>query len=302
MASSPSPEDINLLSFFLSNSEITSLTSHRSATHLPLDCIVICASSVLQPATELFKALVSNPELTRILVLCGGIGHSTTLVYEAVARHPVYHSIARDVVGLPEAAVLRMILETFFDIDVIKSAGCEILVEDQSTNCGANAFESRRVLESHGHSNDLKTIVLMQDPTMAIRTKAAFTKLYDDIEHYTAVPSVTSAPAARVCSFNPTIRSDITCFPGLVPIVKMGDHGLEFDVEAMGRGVTKEDLWDMQRFLDLLVGEIPRLKLYGPEGKGDIAHVDVPKVVEEAWTRISALVKSSRAKEVKKDS
>ncbi|MNI99050.1 hypothetical protein D3C73_1580300 [compost metagenome] len=46
-------------------------------------------------------------------------------------------------------------------------------------------------------------------------------------------------------------------------------------------------LWDMQRFISLIMGEIPRLKDdengYGPNGKGFIGHVDIPKEVLEAY-------------------
>lgn len=58
------------------------------------------------------------------------------------------------------------------------------------------------------------------------------------------------------------------------------DSELTFEKEIKG-------MWDMDRYIALLMGEIPRLSDsadgYGPTGKAFIAHVDVPKEVEEAF-------------------
>ena len=46
-------------------------------------------------------------------------------------------------------------------------------------------------------------------------------------------------------------------------------------------------MWEMERYISLLLGEIPRLtddaQGYGPRGKGFIAHVDVPREVRTAF-------------------
>ena len=46
----------------------------------------------------------------------------------------------------------------------------------------------------------------------------------------------------------------------------------------------------MERFISLLLGEIPRLHDdeagYGPRGKGFIAHVDVPEDILEAYRQL----------------
>lgn len=99
-------EDINLLATFLAHAEVP-LESLQ--TREP-DCIVICASSVLSQASQLFHALQSHPSVTRTLVLVGGIGHSTSHIYDAVARHPQYNTIHSQITGLPEAQVLQQIL------------------------------------------------------------------------------------------------------------------------------------------------------------------------------------------------
>ena len=45
-------------------------------------------------------------------------------------------------------------------------------------------------------------------------------------------------------------------------------------------------MWNMDRYLELLMGEIPRLRDdrqgYGPNGQGFIAHVDIPESVQKA--------------------
>ena len=45
-------------------------------------------------------------------------------------------------------------------------------------------------------------------------------------------------------------------------------------------------MWDIDRYMTLLVGEIERLTAYGPEGKNYIAHVDIPDRVKEAFSVI----------------
>lgn len=254
--------DINTLSEFLSHSRIQDLSAHDD-----VDAIVICVSAVFLPAETLFKVLEKRPDLTKCLVLCGGLGHSTALIYEAVARHSIYQSLAQDVKGLPEARVLEKILSRFFDVDTITSKGCKILIEDKSTNCSENAIESRKVLESSGMISP-ETIILTQDPTMQIRTAASFEHVFSN-----------SISPVKVLS----------C-PILVPRMKLLEAGQVFNVP----GVEDEDLWEQSRFFDLIMGEIPRLKLYGPQGKGSIVHVDVPVEVEEAFARLEVVLNSKR--------
>ena len=47
-------------------------------------------------------------------------------------------------------------------------------------------------------------------------------------------------------------------------------------------------MWDIERYISLLMGEIPRLSDdengYGPKGKGFIAHVEIPTEVRKAFT------------------
>ncbi|KAG9238887.1 hypothetical protein BJ875DRAFT_286143 [Amylocarpus encephaloides] len=260
--------DINLVSEFLSHPQVHSLLACEK-----VDVLVICASAVLHAATTLFSVLEQRPDLAQTVLLCGGIGHSTSLMYDAVARHAKYHEIKDDVVGLPEARVLEMISERFFDLAALKKHDVKLLVEEKSTNCGANASESRKVLEKAGVQSP-KTFIVLQDPTMLRRTMASFQKVYSD---------VTSPPKFLGC-------------PVLVPKVKLGNEKLGYDLTD--EVVKDDELWEMERFLDLLIGEIPRLRDdkegYGPIGKGFITSVDVCEEVQQAWERLKDATGRSR--------
>lgn len=52
-------------------------------------------------------------------------------------------------------------------------------------------------------------------------------------------------------------------------------------------------MWRIERFVNLLMGEIPRLRDdkngYGPKGKNYIAHVDIPDDVGEAFSFLQSV-------------
>ncbi|CAI7637139.1 unnamed protein product [Penicillium discolor] len=256
-ANSSMVADINLLSEFLSDNQLPDLSTTSS-----VDCIVICASAVLHSAEVLFQTLQQRPSLTKALVLCGGIGHSTKLLYDAVKSHPVYSRIADEIQGLPEAKILERILDEFFDRSLITKEGCQILLEPQSTNCGQNASFSRKVLDEVGFQAPA-TCIIIQDPTMMLRTKASFEKTYEGTQTPVSIVQLS--------------RNEVIEYSDISP---------------------PSELWSQSRFLELIMGEIPRLRDdkdgYGPQGRGFIAHVDVPSHIEAAWSRLQVVAKSSR--------
>jgi len=166
---------------------------------------------------------------------------------------------------------MEVILRRYFDISRITSEGCNILIEDRSTNCGSNAIETRKVLEASCIPHPA-TCIIIQDPTMVMRTIASFGKAYDDVPN---------PPRFLGC-------------PIFVPRMREVAGELQYDQPE----VRDADLWPRQRFYELLVGEIPRLRDdthgYGPRGKGFITHVGVPREVEEAWERINQTFGVSR--------
>ena len=271
MADANTASAINRLSTYLSDEQLSSLSSAA-----PVDCIVVCASMILHQAELVFDTLSQRPSLARVLVLCGGIGHSTQSLYEAVSQHPRFSAISHAIRGLPEARVLEKILDDFFDRPSITSQGCRILVEDQSTNCGQNAFLTRRVLETAGFvqlsPTPVVVVVVVQDPTMMRRTTASFRKVYDDL---------------------PQPPVFVSC-PVFVPRMCLSPAGALDYLGSSPNGI----LWPHSRFFSLIMGEIPRLRDdeagYGPRGKGFIPHVDVPSEVEAAWTLLRDVLDTSR--------
>lgn len=213
-------------------------------------------------------------------------------MYDAVAKHPVYHGISEDVRGQPEAGILRMIAERWFGIHAL-DAGSEgatmtgndtgrflVVVENKSTNCGENASKSREILERCGVSAP-RSIVVVQDPTMSKRTVATFEKVYSD--HRDAAPRVISWP---------TFTPRVVLKPGNAFDDKLVDQ-IEY-LEYEGGNAGSRDLWNLKRLVDLLMGEIPRLRDdcngYGPKGKGFLVHVDIPENVEKAWRYLDGLL------------
>ena len=126
-------------------------------------------------------------------------------------------------------------------------------VETNSTNCGNNITYALDLLKQ----NNIKAenIIIIQDSSMQCRMDAGFKKYAPDI-------NIINFAAYKV---------DV--------IVK--DNKLLFEKnDILG-------MWDIKRYISLLMGEIPRLNDnengYGPNGTGYIAHVDVPKKVLEAF-------------------
>ncbi|PYH86890.1 DUF218 domain protein [Aspergillus uvarum CBS 121591] len=255
--SSIDPHNINLISTFLAHEQLPAAQPPPHA----VDCIVICVSAVLHQAEAVFTFLANNPHATKTLVFCGGIGHSTPYLYEAVSKHPKYAHLAPEIQGKAEAQVLHTIFTRCFEAVTsdFRKAGGNLLVEDQSTNCGQNAIQTRRLLARNAIPAP-NSVIIVQDPTMARRTIASFVKAF--------------AP----------MTPDFISWPIIVPRVRLQeDNELVYEVD----GIPAESLWSIPRFLGLLMGEIPRLRDdengYGPRGKGFIDHVDIPEGVERAF-------------------
>ncbi|KAF2020514.1 hypothetical protein BU24DRAFT_445722 [Aaosphaeria arxii CBS 175.79] len=265
-------DDINTIARFIACEDIPGLQSIN-----PVDCIILCVSSVLHSPETVFNIIQARPSITKTLVLCGGIGHSTEPIYDAVARHPRFRDIAADVGGLPEAQVLHVIFERFYASQFAEDDPAPtILLEDRSITCATNATEARKLLEANG-LGEIESMVIVQDPTMVRRTVECFKKAYEGAAH---------VPRFEGC-------------PVFVPVVGSGaGGGLEFSAPV----VAKEDMWPMERYLELVMGEIPRMRDdgngYGPKGKGVIPHVDIPVEVEKAYGRLCDAIPNRRYKSI----
>ncbi|KAH6695544.1 hypothetical protein F5X68DRAFT_127792 [Plectosphaerella plurivora] len=275
---------VNTLSLFVSHAQIESADGvAHFFDGLPAgqgpDVIVLCGSAILSLGDDVFS-LISSPFFTKdrniMLVICGGIGHSTSFMYDAVKRHHKYHVLADEIQGKPEARVFEMIARRWYCLSSESQEHPSLIIEDRSTNCGANAQETKKVLHGRGILSP-RSIVVVQDPTMSRRTTASFEQAYAGNE---AKPNISAWP-----TFVPVVEARP---PG--PGLDVAD-GLEFSSQGP-TGKRDHGLWDIQRFLDLLIGEIPRMRDdergYGPRGMGFIPHVDIPDDVEEAWAVLSS--------------
>lgn len=125
-----------------------------------------------------------------------------------------------------------------------------ILVENRSANCSENGQFALQVLRERGIG--YPTMVLLQDPLLQYRS-------YISMKQY---------------------LPEETLLISYAPFIPEMNRKLEFD-----SGI--EDLWSKERFYELLMGEIWRLrddeKGYGPQGKNYFEHVDIPHQVETSY-------------------
>ena len=133
---------------------------------------------------------------------------------------------------------------------------CADYLETESTNCGNNISLMLNLLEEEDIS--FKSIILCQDATMQQRMAAGLKKYVADdvlIINYAAYEAHVSE----------------------------NNGSLHFDDNIYG-------MWEMDRYINLLMGEIPRLTDntdgYGPNGKNYIAHVDIPNTVVSAFEKL----------------
>ena len=135
--------------------------------------------------------------------------------------------------------------------------GCQAdYLETRSTNCGNNITNLLALLREK--QIRYRSIILCQDATMQARMDAGLRRYApDDVQ------------IINFASYAATVCADAS---GLAYAEKI--HGM----------------WDVDRYISLLMGEIPRLtddeNGYGPNGKQFIAHVDIPENVKEAFTQL----------------
>ena len=126
-------------------------------------------------------------------------------------------------------------------------------LECKSTNCGNNITYLLELLRKN--RIPCKSIILAQDATMQRRMEAGLKKYVDD----------------HVQIINYAVYS---------AKIIVENHSLVYEKEIWG-------MWDIERYISLLLGEIPRLSDdvngYGPRGKGFIAHVEIPSKVRNAF-------------------
>lgn len=130
----------------------------------------------------------------------------------------------------------------------------DCLLETKSTNCGNNITNTLALLGNL--CINPQSILFMQDATMQMRMYAGFKK------------------------YLPKIK-----------LINYATYKVHFIVDNNQLALENNSLWgmwDIDRYITLLLGEIPRLHDtktgYGPQGQNFIAHIDVPQQVLSAFT------------------
>ena len=253
MENNESHHYINEISKFLAVRDIRKLNSFELEKVFGItkvDVLVLLGNSI--PYTIKCAAYAYENNLCDKILINGGIGHSTELLRKQIRKDKRFDFISVD--NRPEADIFFDIMTQIYNIPEHK-----IIVENQSTNCGDNALKAIKLL------SELKipysSLILVQDPTMQLRTYASFKKYIENEK----VKLINYAP------FIPAIDSNL---------------------KLINRGI--DGIWEEKRFLELIMGEIPRLKDdvngYGPCGKNFIAHVEVPSEIEEHYNRLKLLI------------
>lgn len=237
-------EQVNQIAAYLAVRDMPVLNSAGCAI-----CFQKCQADLLLllgnglPRTAELAAKAYHDRTVKKIMVCGGVGHSTAYLWDAVKADELYQEIA--VEGRAEADI-------FFDLltQIYRVPAEDILVENQSQNCGDNALKAYDMLTSA--KEPFQTVILMQDPTMQRRSYENFKKEFENsgIQFYNFAP------------FVPQVTPDIRLINGM------------------------EGIWTQERFFELLLGEVPRLRDdengYGPRGKGYIGHVEIPQEILEA--------------------
>lgn len=252
-------EAINTLGIFCGKRDIPALTKKEMQKKYGIeqaDVLVLFGGSILCGGDVLTQAIKGN--VAKHYLIVGGEGHTTQSLRDRV--HADYPQIETD--GLPEAKVFEAYLKEKYDLAVD-------YLECNSTNCGNNITYLLDTLNKH--CIEWNSIILMQDATMQHRMEAGLRKHLEDGQHQNGddyiIINFASYQAKVVCVS--TKAGEAEAKPNLI---------YENDIYGM---------WDMDRYITLLMGEIPRLtddeNGYGPRGKNFIAHVDIPKEVREAF-------------------
>jgi uncharacterized SAM-binding protein YcdF (DUF218 family) len=242
-------ESINAITSFLAKRDIQELTSDALSERFGITQadLIIVLGNSI-PDIGIKAAHAFKSGLAKSFMIAGGTGHSTKYLIDTVNNHKEYQGI--DVDGKSEAEILKEI--------IVREGSIypdEVIIETKSLNCGSNANESLKILKEM--KKVPASILLCQDPTMQLRSHASFEKAWKNEN-------------ALIISYAP-----------FIPQVKISKGGIQY----LNDGVRA--LWNIERLIDLIMGEIPRLRDdtngYGPHGKDFIVHVDIPENVSKAY-------------------
>ena len=243
--------DINLLSRFLAQREVSALTpaALQAAIGAPkADLLVLLGGIIPHGCTLAAQAIAAGA--AHSVIIAGGAGHTTPYFRAQIsARCPRILTENRS-----EADIMADVLVQEYGVPRTM-----LHLENTSTNCGENAAFALAVAQQNGLKP--KTVLLLHDSTMQRRIGATFAKVWGG--DYQFLP-----------------------FATYVPQVKAAENTLVFEGDALWGMWSMEHflsliLGEMARLHDTPSG-------YGPAGKNYITHVDIPHDVLAARQRSTA--------------
>lgn len=240
------PQNIDLLNTI---SHWLAVNDVNGEQELHADVAILAGHAVLPGLIGAFTRLAAT---SIPLLLSGGMGHSTELLKSALKTVQVSSDASSEA---------RLLADAAMQLSGIKAE--QLIVEDQSRNCGENAAFSRRNLLAR--ELPAQRIILIQDPLMQRRTTETFRHEW----------------------LRQGQQADFISWPVFVPQLVLQDGH-----PVISGAASQQGLWALDRYVSMILGEVRRLRDdkegYGPLGLGFIGHVDVPHAVEHAWQRLMA--------------
>ena len=240
-------------------SDLTRAALEREAglTDGVANLFVLFGGGVIGTVETLAVAMRSG--IAQRYAIVGGRGHATYGLEEAVraemAGWPREKRI--DPSRASEAEMLAAVLSHRHGLSAD-------LLETRSTNCGNNITFLLDLLDEDDAPP--ASVILSQDATMQRRMVATWQRQVEGRPRYANTKVVSWA----------SYRTRL----------EWRDGRLTYDA-------APEGMWDIDRYLSLLVGDVSRLTDdehgYGPNGTGFVAHVDVPDKVTQAWSELKRL-------------
>jgi len=249
--------DINCIAAYLAQDDFAAHGLPRDVPNA-VDVIALLGNQVIATLTAACELAQRAPET--LLLFSGGVGHSTRFLFENLRASP-YAALIQDASinqAMAEAEMYAVVAKLAFAIPASR-----ILVENRSRNAGENARFSLRALNNAQARHS--TTLILQDPTMQRRSMLTWAR---------------EADLANV-------QARTLSHPAFVPKVQAASQGA-----LRLTGDQSQGTWTFERFLALILGEIPRLRDdeegYGPRGRNFLPHVDIPEPVLQSYKRVAA--------------
>ena len=251
MISNEDKINLNILLKFLAKRDFESI--ERIVNFSEIDLAVIMPSAYMPVAYEMAKMYQAG--VAKNYIIAGGVGHSTHYIAENIMINPKFTGIKTE--GKSEA-------EMYYDVLNVLVEGIKhnVYLETKSENSGENAAFALGIADKKCLA--CGNVLVMQDPTMQMRTYLTFKKVWD----------------AKIYSYTPK-----------VPLVEENKAVFSYEMRAEG-------LWDEKRLISLIMGEMYRIEDnatgYGPNGKNFIAHIDIPTEVKHAYSALYSKFSENR--------